>query len=116
MEPNQPKLRILTWHIHGSYLYYLSQGPFKIYLPTSEKKSEGYIGRGTTFLFRANVIEVRVSEVRNIQVDCILFQTTGNSNIDQYEMLTEQQRQLPLLYLAHEPPREVPTDTRHVVA
>lgn len=26
-------LRVLTWHIHGSYLYYLSQTPVEFYLP-----------------------------------------------------------------------------------
>jgi hypothetical protein len=27
-------LRIFTWHVHGSYLYYLAQGQQEIYLPT----------------------------------------------------------------------------------
>ncbi len=34
---------------------------------------------------------------------------------DQYEILTEEQRALPKIYLEHDPPREVPTDTHHVV-
>jgi len=115
MESKHPKIKILSWHIHGSYLYYLSQGNFEIYLPTSEKKSEGYIGRGTTFPFGDNVIEVPVGDLQNIQVDCILFQTPRNYKVDQYEILSEQQRQLPRIYLEHDPPQEVPTDTRHVV-
>jgi glycosyltransferase involved in cell wall biosynthesis len=112
---SQNRIKILTWHIHGSYLYYLSQGPFDIFLPTHEKKTEGYIGRGTTFPFGENVMEVPVGEVRNLTVDCILFQTPRNYEIDQYEILSEQQRQLPKVYLEHDPPQGVPTDTRHVV-
>jgi hypothetical protein len=115
MEKKGRKLKMLSWHIHGSYLYYLSQGNFEIYLPTSDKKSEGYIGRGTTFPFGPNVIEVPAAEVKNISVDCVLFQTPRNYQIDQYEILSERQRQLPRVYLEHDPPLGLPTDTRHVV-
>ena len=115
MQSRERKLKILSWHIHGSYLYYLSQGDFEIYLPTSEKKSEGYIGRGTTFPFGDNVIEIPAAEVKNIAVDFLLFQTPRNYQQDQYDILTEQQRQLPRIYLEHDPPQGVPTDTRYVV-
>jgi hypothetical protein len=32
------RIKIFTWHIHGSYLYYLSQGDYDIYIPTKPKK------------------------------------------------------------------------------
>jgi hypothetical protein len=115
MKPHDKKLRIFTWHIHGSYLFYLSQGNFEIYIPTSEKKTEGYIGRGTTFPFGGNVIEVPAGEIRELSFDCILFQTPANYLKHQFEILSEQQRQLPKIYLEHDPPQAVPTDTRHVV-
>ncbi len=115
MEPQPKKLKILTWHIHGSYLYYLSQGNFEIYLPTHEKKTEGYIGRGATFPFGENVIEVPAGEVRDLPLDCILFQTPANYLRDQHELLSEHQRALPGIYLEHDPPQQTPTNTRHVV-
>jgi glycosyltransferase involved in cell wall biosynthesis len=34
---------------------------------------------------------------------------------DQYEILSDEQRNLPRLYLEHDPPRQHPTDTRHPV-
>lgn len=45
----------------------------------------------------------------------MLFQSKKNYVEDQYVLLTEEQRALPKIYLEHDPPREVPTDTRHVV-
>ncbi len=45
----QPKIKIFTWHIHGSYLFYLSQGNYDIYIPTKPEKTEGYYGRGELF-------------------------------------------------------------------
>src|SRR5688500_17856345 len=32
------RIKIFTWHIHGSYLYYLSKANFEIYIPINEKK------------------------------------------------------------------------------
>jgi hypothetical protein len=109
------RLKIFTWHIHGTYLYYLSKGDFDIYIPVKDKKEEGYYGRGETFPFGDNVIEVPVAEVKEIDFDCILFQTNRNYLTDQYEILSEQQRQLPKVYVEHDPPTDHPTDTPHIV-
>lgn len=115
MKSKKKRIKLFTWHIHGSYLYYLSKGDFDIYIPTHDKRSEGYIGRATTFPFGPNVIEIPAAEVKNVPLDCILFQTPANYTKDQYEILSTQQQQLPRLYLEHDPPQGVPTDTRHVV-
>jgi hypothetical protein len=109
------RIKIFTWHIHGSYLYYLSQGDFEIYVPINEQKTEGYIGRGQTFPFGINVHEVPAEEVKQLSLDCILFQTPKNYLFDQFEILSLDQQNLPRLYLEHDPPQGVPTDTLHVV-
>ncbi|HYG41058.1 MAG TPA: glycosyltransferase [Cytophagales bacterium] len=108
-------LRILTWHVHGSYLYYLTQTPCEFYLPVKEGRPEGYGGRSGSFIWGDNVQEIKVSELRDLEFDCILFQSRKNYLEDQFEILTEEQRALPKIYLEHDPPREVPTDTKHVV-
>lgn len=108
-------LRIFTWHIHGTYLYYLSLGEYEIYIPVKEDKEEGYYGRGETFPFGKNVIEIPVEEVKNYEFDCILFQTNKNYLKDQYEILTEEQRKLPRIYLEHDPPTKDPTEQLHIM-
>lgn len=109
------RLKIFTWHIHGSYLFYLSQGNFDIYIPVSASKKNRNIGRGETFPFGNNVIEVPAEEVRNLEFDCILYQTKENYILDQFEILSAEQRRLPRIYLEHDPPRQHPTDTLHYV-
>jgi len=111
----KPALKIFTWHIHGSYLYYLSQGDYELYIPVNESRSEGYYGRGATFPFGNNVHEVPAAEVKNMQFDCILFQSERNYQHDQYEVLSEAQRQLPRIYLEHNTPAGSACNTRHVV-
>jgi hypothetical protein len=108
-------LRILTWHVHGSYLYYLSQVPHQFYLPIKPGKPEGYGGRLQNFSWPDNVHDIPAEEVRNQEFDCVLFQSRRNYLQDQHEILSEAQRHLPRVYLEHDPPREHPTDTRHVV-
>ncbi len=108
-------LRILTWHIHGNYLYYLTQCPHEFYLPVKPGWPEGYGGRRGSFPWSDRVHDVPAEEVSNLDLDCILFQSRRNYLEDQFDILSESQRRLPRIYLEHDPPREHPTDTRHVV-
>jgi glycosyltransferase involved in cell wall biosynthesis len=108
-------LRILTWHVHGSYLYYLVQSGHEFYLPVKPGRPEGYGGRWGNFPWPDNVHEVAAEDARRLQVDCVLFQSRRNYLEDQHEILSEAQRRLPRVYLEHDPPREHPTDTRHPV-
>ncbi len=108
------QLRILTWHIHGSYMYYLAHTGHSFYLPVKPHRTDGYGGRGSC-TWPANVIEVPAEEVHTLELDCILFQCRKNYFEDQYEILSDEQRRLPRIYLEHDPPHEHPTDTRHPV-
>ena len=109
------RLRVLTWHVHGSYLYYLSHARQDFYLPIRANAGEGYGGRAGTFPWPDNVHEVAADEVRRRRFDCVLFQSRRNWSVDQWEILSDEQRRLPRIYLEHDPPREHPTDTRHPV-
>ncbi len=115
MPTNNRRLRVLTWHIHGSYLYYLSQTPVEFYLPVKQPTEGGYGGRAGSFPWPDNVHDVPVEQVRDLELDCILFQSRKAFLEDQYEILSEKQRSLPRIYLEHDPPRENPTDTHHLV-
>lgn len=115
MDRNHQTLRIFTWHIHGSYLYYLTQTPCIFYLPFKESREEGYGGRTPNFPWGDNVINVPADKVKEIEFDVILFQSKKNYLEDQFMILSGRQRDLPKIYLEHDPPRETPTDTHHVV-
>lgn len=110
------RLRILTWHVHGSYLYYLSRCPHDFYLPVTPDRSEpGYHGRTPSYPWPENVIEAPIDRVGALELDCVLFQSVRNYEVDQHRILSAAQRRLPRIFLEHDPPRESPTDTRHAV-
>jgi hypothetical protein len=106
-------LRVLTWHVHGNYLLYLSQARVEFFLPVKPGRVEGYGGRGATFPFGPNVHDVPAEAVHDLDLDCVLFQTRRNYEVDQHEILSEAQRRLPRVYLEHDPPWADTTETRH---
>jgi hypothetical protein len=108
-------LRILTWHVHGNYLWYLSHVSHELYLPVKPGRPEGYGGRGHTFPWPDNVYEVAAEAVPNLELDCVLTQSHQNWLVDREELLSPAQLALPAIHLEHDPPRESPTDTRHPV-
>ena len=110
------RLRVLTWHVHGSYLYYLSHARADFFLPVAANPAGGYGGRGDSFPFGDNVHEVPLDDLSHREFDCILFQSPKPYLEDQYRILSPVQRALPKVYLEHDPPRQHPTDTRHVAA
>lgn len=109
------RLKVLTWHVHGSYLYYLAHVPVDLYVPAKPGRPEGYGGRAGHDRWPGNLVEVPAESVRELDLDCVLFQSARNWTHDQYEILTPAQRALPRIFLEHDPPRETPTDTRHPV-
>jgi hypothetical protein len=104
----------LTWHVHGNYLLYLSRARVEFYLPVAPGQP-GYGGRGTTFPFPASVRDVPADAVRDLDLDCVLFQSRQNYLVDRHEILSAEQQSLPRIYLEHDPPQEHPTNTRHPV-
>lgn len=108
-------LRILTWHTHGSYLHYLTQAPHEFYVLSKPGRPAGYAGRTGHLPWGANVHDLPVEHVKNQALDCIVFQDDAQYFEDQYELLSASQRNLPRIYIEHDPPRDHPTDTPHPV-
>jgi glycosyltransferase involved in cell wall biosynthesis len=107
------RLRVLTWHTHGSYLYYLTQAPHDFYVVSKPGRPPGYAGVCGHLPWGANVHDLPAGEVARQRLDCILFQDDAHYIKDQHELLSAEQRRLPKIYLEHDPPRESPTDELH---
>jgi len=108
------RLRILTWHVHGNYLYALSQVPHDFVVPTRPGDPPGYAGLGRGFPWGANISEMPAQRVRDEAFDCVLFQSRAAFERDRHELLAPAQLALPCAYLEHNPPEPHPTGTRHV--
>ncbi|MCC7450642.1 MAG: glycosyltransferase family 4 protein [Anaerolineae bacterium] len=109
------RLKVFTWHVHGAYLYYLTQANCDFYIPYDPYRSSGYGGKVGADPFGPNLHEIPVDQVKQHNFDVILFQSRQHYEQDQYDIFSQTQLRLPKVYLEHDPPREHPTDTKHVV-
>lgn len=109
------RLKVLTWHVHGSYLYYLSRTPVELYVLSKPDRPPGYLGCHGHFPWGPNVHDLPVAELARQSFDVVLFQAREHYEREQHELLTPAQRRLPKVYLEHDPPRESPFAQRHWV-
>jgi len=109
------RLRILTWHVHGNYLYNLSQVPHDFYLVTDAERSPHHGGRRGNLPWGDNVREAPAERLQEMSFDVLLFQSRAEWEGDRHRLLSEAQRRLPCIYLEHDPPQEHPTETKHWV-
>jgi len=109
------RLRILTWHVHGNYLYYLTQVPHDFYLVTDAQRSPHHSGRSGTLPWGDHVHEAPVERIRDMAFDVILYQSRNAWEQERHTLLSEAQRRLPQVYLEHDPPQQHPTDSVHWV-
>jgi hypothetical protein len=109
-------LNVLTWHVHGSYLESLAACGHRILLPVGRDGEHGYGGRAAGFRWPSNVVEVDAARVSRTELDVVLSQSRRNWEQDRHELLSPRQlREVPMVHVEHDPPREHPTDTRHFV-
>ncbi|HTN65384.1 MAG TPA: glycosyltransferase family 4 protein [Burkholderiaceae bacterium] len=112
---SRKRLRILTWHVHGNYLYYLSHAPHDFYVVTKPGNPPGYAGCGGSLPWGANIHELPYAQVSRTKLDCILYQHQRHYLEDREFVLSSAQRALPAIFLEHDPPQQHPTNTLHPV-
>src|SRR5690554_6711323 len=106
-------LRILTWHVHGNYLYSLSQLPHDFTVPVMPDNRPGYAAPGRNLPWGQNIRCVPASQLKEHEFDCVIYQSRQVFEHDSKTLLTSEQRKLPSLYIEHNPPEPHPTNTSH---
>lgn len=106
------RLRVLTWHVHGNYLYNLTQVPHEFWLVTDDARSTHHSGRVGVLPWGPNVHEAHVSALPGMEFDLVLYQHRAQWD-DRERLLTPAQQRLPRIVLEHDPPMASPTDTPH---
>lgn len=107
------KLRILTWHVHGNYLYGLTQVPHEFIIPVYEDGRPGYAPLGNKIPWGGNVRQIPAETIEHEHFDCVIYQSKSAYEDDAPKLLSPVQRALPSVYIEHDPPRPYPVDTLH---
>lgn len=105
-------MRILIWHVHGSWTTAFVQGPHTYVVPVTPGRGPDGLGRARTFDWPESVIELPPKELRDAGIDVVILQRPH-----EYALVTRWLgRRPPMVYLEHNAPDGDVPDTRHPVA
>ncbi|MEU9099968.1 glycosyltransferase [Streptomyces hundungensis] len=105
-------MRILIWHVHGSWTTAFVQGPHTYVVPVTPDRDADGLGRARTFDWPDSVIEVPPERLRDADIDLVILQRPH-----EYALVEQWLgRRPPMVYLEHNAPHGDVPDTRHPVA
>ena len=107
-------MRILLWHVHGSWTTSFVQGPHEYLLPLVPDRGPDGRGRAQTWDWPASAIEVTRDEARGAEVDIVVLQRPAELDGLAREWLGD--RRLPAVYVEHNAPQGRIADMRHPAA
>ncbi|MEX0427767.1 glycosyltransferase [Nocardioides sp. DS6] len=109
-------MRILLWHVHGSWTTAFVQGAHEYLLPVLPERGPDGLGRARTWDWPASVVEVRPEELRETDVDVVLLQRPHEVDLAERWLGRRPGRDVPAVYVEHNTPLGDVPDTRHPLA
>ncbi|HEY0718408.1 MAG TPA: glycosyltransferase family 1 protein, partial [Streptosporangiaceae bacterium] len=107
-------MRILIWHLHGSWLTSFVQGPHEYLVPVTADRGPFGLGRARTWDWPASVTEVAPEQLRDAAVDLVVLQRPDELPLAAAWLGRTPGRDIPAVYLEHDtPPAQ---GARHPVA
>ncbi len=112
-------MRILLWHVHGSWTTSFVQGDHEYLLPVTPDRSPDGLGRARTWQWPASAREVPVEDLRATEVDVVVLQRPHELELVESWLGRRPGVDVPAVYVEHNTPLhgapDVP-DTRHPLA
>ncbi|MFH8487272.1 glycosyltransferase [Streptomyces longisporoflavus] len=110
-------MNILLWHVHGSWTTSFVQGPHTYLVPVTPDRGPDGLGRARTFSWPDSVREVTPDELRDAEVDLIIFQRPHEPALAERWLGGRRPgRDVPAVYLEHNAPDGDVPSTRHPCA
>lgn len=110
-------MRILIWHVHGSWMRSFVSGRHEYLVPkTSARDADGAgVPQGVGWS-TANVVEVTPDQLRNAQVDVVVFQREREIELATRWLRRRPGQDVPAIYLEHNTPGGDVCRTTHPLA
>jgi hypothetical protein len=109
-------VRILIWHVHGSWTTAFVQGAHDYLLPVTADRDPDGLGRARTWDWPASAREVTPARLREEPPDVVVLQRTRDLDLVRAWLGREPGRDLPAVFLEHNAPDGAVPDTRHPLA
>ncbi|MEU6811186.1 glycosyltransferase [Streptomyces sp. NPDC046831] len=105
-------MRILIWHVHGSWTTAFVQGPHTYVVPVTPDRGPDGLGRARTFDWPGTVVELPPERLRDAGIDVVVLQRPHEHALVERWL----GRRPPMVYLEHNAPHGNVPDTRHPAA
>jgi len=111
-------VRVLLWHVHGSWTTAFVQGCHEYLVPVTPDRGADGLGRARTWSWPASAVEVTREEAADAEVDVIVLQRPQELEGLAAEWLGGRRpgREVPAVYLEHNAPQGHINELRHVAA
>ncbi|MEV5243106.1 glycosyltransferase [Streptomyces cinnamoneus] len=109
-------MRILLWHVHGSWTTAFVQGPHTYVVPVTPGRGPDGLGRAATFDWPDSVVELSPEELRATDVDLVVLQRPHEEELARQWLGRRPGHDVPAVYLEHNAPGGPVPDTRHPAA
>lgn len=112
-------MRVLLWHVHGSWTTSFVQGGHDYLLPVTPDRDPDGLGRARTWTWPERVREVAVTDLADREIDVVVLQRPHELELAERWLGRRPGIDVPAVYVEHNTPLhgqpDVP-DTRHPLA
>ena len=109
-------MRILTWHVHGSWTTSFVHGPHTYLLPVVADRGPDGRGRAETWDWPAAAVECTPEELAGTAFDVVLLQRPHELELLERWTGRRAGSDVPAVYVEHDTPRGPAVATRHPLA
>ena len=106
-------MRILVWHVHGSWMTAFVHGRHEYLVPVTPNRGPNGLGRATTYEWPDNAIEVSPDRLRDEHVDVVVLQRPHEIDLARRWL---GRGDVPMVYVEHNTPKGDVPETRHPLA
>jgi len=109
-------VRILLWHVHGSWTTALLQGEHTYLLPVLPDRGPDGRGRAETWEWPESALELTPAELGDAEVDVVILQRPRDLELCAEWLGRRPGRDLPAVFVEHNAPQGRIAEMRHPVA
>lgn len=109
-------MRVLHWHVHGSWSTAFVQGPHTYLVPVTPNRDADGRGRARTFDWPPNAVEVTAPALAGEHVDVVVLQRPHELALAEHWLGRRPGVDVPAVYVEHNTPRGDVPDSWHPLA
>lgn len=109
-------MKVLLWHVHGSYTTSFVQGPHTYLIPVTADRGPDGRGRARTWDWPASAVEVSPEQIAAERPDVVVLQRPHEARLLQRWTGLVPGVDVPAIYLEHNAPTEHAARSRHPLA